>query len=73
MHFFHWCSQSYIINFHKKKSKSPNKVNNITKIWVKLFSFHKLDDVNTLKPTNELFSAFLFGFLILILIYLFEY
>ena len=71
VHFFHCCSQRHIINFHKEKSKSLNNVNNITKIWVKLFSFHKLDEVNTFKPTNELFTAFIFGFLILILIYLF--
>lgn len=65
MHFFHFCSQKCIIDFHKEESESLNNVNNITKIWAKLLSFHKLDEINTLK-------LLLLDFLILILIYVWK-
>ena len=59
--------------FYTEKLSSLNNVKNITKIWVKLFSFHKLDEVKHFKTYQNtgLFVAFLLDFLSITLTYSF--
>lgn len=59
--------------FYIEKLSSLNNVNNITKIWVKLFPFHKLDEVKHFKTYQNigLFVAFFLDFLSITLTYSF--
>lgn len=66
-------SEVYNRPFYTEKLSSLNNVNNITKIWVKLFPFHKLDEVKHFKTYQNigLFVAFFLDFLSITLIYSF--
>lgn len=66
-------SEVYNRPFYTEKLSSLNNVNNITKIWVKSFPFHKLDEVKHFKTYQNigLFVAFFLDFLSITLTYSF--